>query len=507
MALPLTTATPHHKVHLVLCRLASEDVSWAASAVSPTRGTQVFVYNSGPPLQLPPSTSVKLTVRELTQGGHESYCYLEHIQRSLKGGNFAAATIFAPATPRCAGSTAQCTQRVMRVMHSLGSAKARLEPNGFAPIEPAPIADFWEGIPRSLTCLPDQYGVLSQGRDFHTDADFLSFSPYGSFAVARKNLLSAPRGWLRRANEALRNATGTPPRLNLCCDDDRTCMPWLLQRMWPMLLGTPQRGCSGVITGYCRNEWNAPQRKGKDGKLLPQTVRPPVGVGAIKHRLDVSRVGRVARFANDLSDEERDKFMELLAAEAAERRAARRGAKAGGAAAAESTCTTQLCAILTLLDKARAKDDSDFALYLTSAVNASDTVVRAAPVGATARSPQPIAHRLQPLPTPALICGVAPFSRARQVAPERSERRCRQLFVDKKVLEEGVERVQFVAPSAAAATLSAADELRSGQLLHSAIRKVYTACLRQMEADPRWFQRPFVYGFAKEPHQVVPNVD
>ena len=78
--------------------------------------------------------------------------------------------------------------------------------------------------------------------------------------------------------------------------------------------------------------------------------------------------------------------------------------------------------------------------------------------------------------------------------------------MDKKVLEEGVERVQFVAPSSAA-PLSPTEEARSGQLLHSAIRKVYTACLRQMEADPRWFQRPFVYGFAKEPHQAPPNVD
>ena len=77
-------------------------------------------------------------------------------------------------------------------------------------------------------------------------------------------------------------------------------------------------------------------------------------------------------------------MMELLAAERA-----KAAAPAGGAAA----CSTQLCAILALLDKARKADDEDFALYLASAVNNSEALV----------------------------------------APDRSQRRCRQLFVDKKV--------------------------------------------------------------------------
>jgi hypothetical protein len=87
-----------------------------------------------------------------------------------------------------------------------------------------------------------------------------------------------------------------------------------------------------------------------------------------------------------------------------------------------------------------------------------------------------------------------------QAVPERSERRCRQLFVDKKVLVEGVERIAL-APGASrlqSQAFSRDEETRSGQLLHSAVRKVYSACLQQMEADPRWHQRPFVYGFAKE---------
>ena len=40
-------------------------------------------------------------------------------------------------------------------------------------------------------------------------------------------------------------------------------------------------------------------------------------------------------------------------------------------------CSTQLCAILALLDKGRAGDDQDFALYLASAVNNSESLVAA----------------------------------------------------------------------------------------------------------------------------------
>ena len=91
------------------------------------------------------------------------------------------------------------------------------------------------------------------------------------------------------------------------------------------------------------------------------------------------------------------------------------------------------------------------------------------------------------------------------LTPERGQRRCRQLFVDKKVLADGVERIQLRGdPGSAASGLSEEEELRNGQLLHSAIRKVYAACLRQMETDPRWYQRPFVYGFAKEAEQPLP---
>ena len=75
---------------------------------------------------------------------------------------------------------------------------------------------------------------------------------------------------------------------------------------------------------------------------------------------------------------------------------------------------------------------------------------------------------------------------------------------------EGVERIQARrnpgVVSSSAAPNPNEDELRSGQLLHSAIQKVYAACLRQMEADPRWYQRPFVYGFAKEADQPVPQL-
>jgi len=232
-----------------------------------------------------------------------------------------------------------------------------------------------------------------------------------------------------------------------------------------MLLGTPHRGCNGVRTGYCANEW-APQREDAKGATdLKSVMVPREGAGAIKLRLDVSRVARVARFANDLTEDEREQLMEFLAAERKARRASARGGGAGDA----YTCTTQLCAILALLDKARENDDGDFSLFLASSVNGTEAME----------------------------------------APDRSQRRCRQLFVDKRVLLDGIERIS-VRPGKRATVekvepLSREEELRIGQLLHSAIKKMYSACLEQMAADPRWYQRPFVYGFAKEADRPLPS--
>lgn len=461
------------RAHLVLCRLFSEDISWATgSAVVGNAKTKVFIYNAGPPLSQ--DVASKVTIRNLKQGGHDSYCYLEHILQSLRDGDtFAAATVFAPALPRCVGMPAQrCIHRIADALHMLSEKNATIEPNGYAPINPSPITDFWQDIPLTLTCLPHQYAQLSKGRHLDSDAEFLSFSSAGSFAVARKNLLSAPRGWLRRAQEMLGNASllssaaGISPtsqgELHLCCNPERTCVPWLLERLWPMLLNTPHRGCNGVRTGYCATEWNPKHKENMDptNQLALPRLAPREGAGAIKLRIDVARVSRVARFTNDLSEDERGKFMELIAAENPRRRDSK----------ALPSCTTQLCAILALLNKARANDDEDFALYLASAVNTTDL------------SPD---------------------------APERLQRRCRQLFVDKKVLVQGVERIQPRRNAGLVNILpgpsSTSEELRNGELLHSAIRKVYAACIRQMVVDPRWYQRPFVYGFAKEDDKPLPT--
>lgn len=418
-------SAPH--IHLVLCRLGAEDVSWAvraAAASASSKRVQLIVYNGGLPLatsQWAQEVLDRTLVRKLQlAGAHESYCYLEHIQRTLRGAatpgmssNFAAITIFAPASPRCEGGVGEvCVPRLERALRSFDRERATIEPYGYAPIEPTPVHEFWQGLSQTLVCLPAGYARLSQGRDLHTDAEFMSYSPSGSFAVARRNLISAPRGWLRRAHEAMRNATAmhlqptraanVPPPEPVgidgtnCCAEGNTCIPWMLERMWPMLLGTPHRGCSGVRTGYCANEW-APAQIAKSDKTgvdapVPSMV-PREGAGAIKLRLDVARVARVARFANDLTDDERTQVLELLAAE---RHPHHRPASAAPATIGEAgapMCTTQLCAILALLDKARTSDDGDFSLYLASAVNSSEIFV----------------------------------------APERSQKRCRQLFVDKKV--------------------------------------------------------------------------
>lgn len=450
-------ATNQASIDLVLCRTQVEDVSWAARAAA-----RVFVYNSGAPLTLSQPLQSKLIVRNLQRGRHEAYCYLEHMQRALRGESVARATVFAPAMPRCftLGPSLHCTSRLLAVIHDLGLPGTKVEPHGYAPIEPSPVAPFWRGLPRdALPCLPDVYAQLSQGRDLATDSDFMSFSPMGAFVVARKNLVNAPRGWLRRAHDHLYNATvAGRPRLNLCCQEGRTCMPWLLDRVWPTLLGTPHRGCNGVRTGYCANEWNVarPQTAtSKDSLTLP--VAPPVGTGALKLRMDVARVARVARFTNDLTEEERTTFASLIAAERAQIKGK------------EPKCATQLCAILAILDKARAQDEEDFVMYLASSVNAS--LVDAPNI------------------------------------PERSQKRCRQLFLDVRVLDQGVPRIQTArSKQSVPITTSREHELHAGEVLHSAISKVYLACLRQMDEDPRWYQRPFVYGFAKEGEVALPTV-
>ena len=452
-------ASSSRTIELVLCRLHAEDVSWAARAQA-----QVYVYNHGSALTLAPELATKFTVRKLKKGGHESYCYLEHMQRAMKGGNVAHATVFSPAMPRCftLGPSLHCTSHLLDVVRDISLPGTKVEPHGYAPIEPSPVAPFWYQLPRSLTCLPSAYSQLSQGHDLDTDSEMMSFSPMGSFVVSRKNLLNVPRGWLRRAYEDLHNATHTGrPRLHLCCAEGRTCTPWLLERIWPTLLGTPHRGCNGVRTGYCANEWNVARPQAAAAKAasksdaLALSATPPVGAGALKLRMDVARVARVARFANDLTEEERDTFNELIAAERAQSKGK------------EPVCSTQLCAIVAILDKARAKDEDDFAVYLASSVNQS--IVDAENI------------------------------------PERSQKRCRQLFLDVRVLDQGVPRVQLAGAKKRAAQRSAEQEEHAGEVLHNAIRKVYLACLKQMDDDPRWYQRPFVYGFAQEDPQPLPT--
>ena len=428
------------RVDLVLCRLDAEDVSWATKTFSPkANGVRVLVYGTGNAV----GDLSGAIGRTLQQGSHETTCYLAHIERLVDEYNDTAkSTVFSPARPRCEGNTA-CTEHVVRVVLALASGQASIAPNGFAPVQSSPVVDFWRGMPRTLLCLPAAYSKLSQGRDLYSDAEFTSFSPMGSFAVARTNLLATPRGWLRRASEAMDNATmGSSP--NSCCMPRHTCMPWLLERLWPMLLGTPHRGCgAGAYTGYCASEHTSSLTA--TASLVEAAlgnVRTRDVWGAVKLRLDVSRVARVARFGNYLDEEERALVFARLVTKSP--------------LSTSLSCKTQFCAIVELLRQARAGNEADFAQYLSSAVNKSDSVI----------------------------------------APERARKRCRTMFVDPKVLVDSFERIQPI--QRATSAMSHADERTVGQLAHSALRKLYSACLIQMVHDNRWYTRPFVYGFARE---------
>jgi len=472
-------------VDLVLCRFADEDVTWARQE---TQGAslRIFVYNAGPTLDAhgtAPSGDAETTEVRLA-GWHETHCYAHHILHVIASAEGpAATTVFTPAQPRCRGTG--CKQRLARAVLALAHGQATLQPHGFAPIEPSPVVNFWHNLPKFLTCIEPQYGRLSKGRDLFTDVELTSFSPMGSFAVARSNLLSAPRGWLQRASEA--NATREPaqsrysvqfsaPSLILCCRPGHTCVPWLMERLWPMLLGTPHRGCGYMGQksvddsqgGHCASDRRATQNgqptasgatasaPTRSARLVAAALATPLtdtqrpgpaaattreASGAIKLRLDISRVARVARFANELRDDERLLlFDELLAPERPP--------------AIADSCTSQLCAIRELVRMARSDHDEDLVQYLAAAVNTSSEVGEVS---------------------------------------ERGLRRCRSMLTESMLFPGSVERVQ---PSQ---RITNWDEGRAGRLLHSGITTVYRACLDQMSKNPRWVQRPFVYGFSRAP--------
>jgi len=383
----------------------------------------------------------------------------------------AAVTVFSAARPRC-NEVSECQKRVLESVRALASSTpASLEPNGFGPIEPSPIVDFWHQLPRHLLCLKPEYEHLSNGRDLFLDVEFTSFSPMGSFAVARGNILSAPLGWLRRAAGMMSNRSESV-HVSQCCGAGRTCVPWLMERLWPMLLTLPQR-TSDMRCALHSSNCNPSGRRG----VAPDVAKPLTSLsrsarlvatamgtsltghladrlagaetresaGAVRLRFDVQRVARIARFTNELSDVERTVLYEQLILP-------------GSQPVAANACVSQLCAIHELMRMARLDQGTDFSMYLASAVNGT---------------------------------------RAVSAASERGKKRCRTMLLDPSLLPRGVDRIQWSDTSISSHVPPVRDEHLLGRYLHGALSKVYLACLLQMVKDPRWAQRPFVYGFAR----------
>jgi hypothetical protein len=82
----------------------------------------------------------------------------------------------------------------------------------------------------------------------------IQYSPHAAFAVERRNILQTPGGWLRRAKQSF-EASRPFPWLDVhrrakarttgqrkhaeqmaCCEAGRTCLPWVLERLWATLL-------------------------------------------------------------------------------------------------------------------------------------------------------------------------------------------------------------------------------------------------------------------------------
>jgi hypothetical protein len=154
---------PTVRVQLVICRLGAESISWATDAFQGFSGgvVDILVMNGGAPLAEGP-IALQAGVSEHALSAyrlvpHESACYLEHIYQTQLGTNpvFSPKSahnfvVYSPATPRCgatAPSATACTLRLLSAVRNLALGKATVEPHGFAPVEPVPLAPFGHGLP------------------------------------------------------------------------------------------------------------------------------------------------------------------------------------------------------------------------------------------------------------------------------------------------------------------------------------------------------------------------
>ena len=242
-------APPSHcalsRVDLVLTR-HREDVSWARHLGGVVC---VHVYNTGPPLAEAHSIIPKPIAVPNT--GREALGYLRHIGRVHRGElEPAPLTVFAQAAPHCAWDSVRdpvCKLEFVEVMLSLTSDEVDAR-GGVVAIGSLGIVTFGMGVPLGA-CYRQTWTNMtglepaSAGRLYEALWTRGLYQPGAQFAVSRAALdalTPTVHTWLNRAESQM----SVPGLLhggyydgNSCCSTasvqaERTCLPWLLERLW-----------------------------------------------------------------------------------------------------------------------------------------------------------------------------------------------------------------------------------------------------------------------------------
>ena len=199
--------------------------------------------------------------------GREALCYLAHLRRIFDGHmSPAPLTAFVQASPHCSydsvGSSL-CTRDLREELHRLSQLPPSEDVDahgGVAFLGAGWPRDFASGLypladgAKLRACYERTWQGMS-GLPAHDAATLFSawearglYMPGAQFIISRlalRRLGATVRGWLMRAEDQMRepilidSAVGGYTGDN-CCRAGRTCLPWLLERLWLPVLSLPR---------------------------------------------------------------------------------------------------------------------------------------------------------------------------------------------------------------------------------------------------------------------------
>ena len=275
-------------VHLVLCR-HSELIDWAlpttATVVQDVPLYELIIYNNGEALSSLPSGARE---RRIPNVGREAFCHVTHMlemQRVSRacGAQCLPAYVILAQAKACLGRMANCAAVVRRVSTALGRAQAQLSPRNFlVPLQHAETVEYATDfggmgmnpssrrMRRMQECWRREltYSLLNSPKLARSIIDAalkgqLGFSTGANYIVDRATVLNVPTVLLSHLEQIMRRSrpfpwvdlalgvtpigehfqnsvhTDTVAHQLLCCDTqmNHTCLPWLLERFWPMIVG------------------------------------------------------------------------------------------------------------------------------------------------------------------------------------------------------------------------------------------------------------------------------